>query len=198
MIAPQFVYLAVFLSLVGSGNYVRETWRGNTQPHRVTWGLWALEGLLAFGVELQQHVGLASIMTLALGTIPVLVIVASFRNPHAVWKIDRIDVACGVVSLAGLVFWALVNAPTTALVAFAVADAIAAFPTLRKSWHSPQSETVSAFVSGALNCGITLLTLRHFTTAGALFPGMILVTDTVMTTLILTQIGPRLRTARVG
>jgi len=40
--------------------------------------------------------------------------------------------------------------------------------------------------------------LRHFTTAGALFPGMILVTDTVMTTLILTQIGPRLRTARVG
>ena len=197
MIDPRFVYFAMFLAFVGTGNYLRETWRGNTQPHRVTWGLWSLEGLLAFCVEVQQHVGISSLMTLVLGFVPLLVLVASFRNPHAVWKIDRVDIACGAVSLAGLIFWALVNEPTVALVAFSGADFIAAFPTLRKSWTTPESETPSAFIFGATNCGITLLTLRHFTSAGALFPGMILGTDTVLSVMILTRVGPRLTKRRL-
>ena len=192
VIAPQFVYLAVVLAFLGTGNYVRETWRGNTQPHRVTWGLWAVEGILAFCVEIQQHVGLASLMTLALGVVPCVVIAASFKNPHAVWKIDRIDIACGVVSVAGLIFWALVNEPTVALVSFVVADFIAALPTLRKSWANPESETVSAFISGVVNCGITLLTLHQITTAAALFPGFILCTDVIIASLILFKIGPRI------
>jgi hypothetical protein len=191
MIDPHFVYVAAVLAFVFTTNYVLETWRGNTQPHRVTWGLWALEGILAFCVEVQQHVGLAAVMTLALGLVPCVVLAASFHNPRAVWQIDRVDIVCGVVSLAGLVFWALVHQSTVAIVSFAAADFIAALPTLRKSWSSPESESVSAYLSGIVNCGITLLTLREITTAGALFPGSILVTDALLTLLLLTKIGPR-------
>ena len=190
---PRFVFLAAAMSIFGIQSYVRDTLRGTTSPHRVTWGLWALEGILAFFVEIQQHVGLAAIMTLALGFMPLVVVVASFKNPHAAWRIDAIDVICGVVSLSGLVFWAVVNEPTVALVSFVAADFIAALPTYRKSWRSPESETPRAFVMGALNTGITLLTLKNFTTAGALFPGVIMITDTVLSALILTRVGPRLR-----
>jgi hypothetical protein len=45
---------------------------------------------------------------------------------------------------------------------------------------------------GALNTGITLLTLKEFTTAGALFPGVIMMTDSILSVLILTRLGPRL------
>jgi len=189
---PRFVFLAAALSVFGSASYIRDTLRGTTSPHRVTWGLWALEGILAFIVEIQQHVGLASIMTLALGLIPLVVVLASFKNPHAVWRIDAIDISCGVVSLAGLVFWAVVDEPTIALVSFVAADFIAALPTYRKSWSSPESETPRVFVMGAVNTGITLLTLKNFTTAGALFPGVIMLTDSILSVLILTRVGPRL------
>ncbi|HEY5120741.1 MAG TPA: hypothetical protein VII84_04115, partial [Acidimicrobiales bacterium] len=189
---PRFVFLAVALSVFGSASYVRDTSRGTTSPHRVTWGLWALEGILAFIVEVQQHVGLASLMTLALGLMPLVVLMTSFKNPQAVWKIDAVDVACGVVSLLGLVFWATVNESTVALVSFVAADFIAAVPTYRKSWRSPESETPRAFVMGAVNTGITLLTLKEFTTAGALFPGVIMMTDSILSVLILTRLGPRL------
>ena len=192
MIDPRFVILAAVLSVVGSATYVRDTLRGTTSPHRVTWGLWALEGILAYLVEIQQHVGAASLMTLSLGLTPLVIFVVSFKNPHAAWKIDVVDVVCGVVSLGGLVFWAVVNEPTVALVSFVVADFIAALPTYRKSWHSPESETPRTFVMGALYTGITLLTLRNFTTAGALFPGVIMMTDSILSVLILTRIGPRL------
>ncbi len=64
MIDPRFVFLAIAVSLVGMTGYVRDTLRGVTSPNRVTWGLWGIEGILVFVVEVQQHVGLASWMTL--------------------------------------------------------------------------------------------------------------------------------------
>jgi hypothetical protein len=193
VINAHFVLLAVALSAFGAYSYVRDTLRGVTSPHRVTWGLWALEGILSFAIEVQEHIGLTSVMTLMLGFVPLVVVIASFRNPRSVWRIDRFDVVCGLVSASGLVFWGLVHEPTVALVSFVMADQIAAIPTVRKSWTTPGSENPRVYAMGVLNTGIALLTLRHFTTAGALFPGVVCVTDLVLATLIIGRIGPRAR-----
>lgn len=186
------MFLAAFLSLMGAYGYVRDTVRGVTSPNRVTWGLWGVEGILGFAVEIQQHVGLASVMTLMLGFVPCVVVAVSFKNPHSVWRIGKFDVFCGLVSLAGLVFWFFINEPTVALISFVAADQIAALPTLRKSWIAPQTESPRVFFMGFLNCGITLLTLKHLTTGGVLFPGCILVTDLILGILIVTRLGRRL------
>ena len=193
MIDPRFVFLAIAVSLVGTYGYVRDTLRGETSPNRVTWGLWAVEGILAFVVEVQQHVGIASLMTLTLGLLPLVVVVASFRNRHVVWKIGKFDIFCGSVSLLGLVFWWFINEPTIALLSFVAADQVAAVPTLRKSWLAPTTESPRAFFLGFVNCAITLFTLKHITTAGALFPGCILVTDLTIGLLVVTSVGPRVR-----
>ena len=193
MIDPRFVYLAAALSLVGAYGYIRDTLRGDTSPNRVTWSLWGVEGVLAFCVEVQQHVGLAALMTLMLGLVPCAVVVASFRNPLGVWKLGAFDYLCGAVSVGGLVFWALVNEPTVALVSFVAADQLAALPTIRKSWLAPATESPRLFFLGSTNCAITLLTLTKLTTAGVLFPGCILVADLIMGLLIVSNVGPRLR-----
>lgn len=193
MIDPRFVFLAIALSFAGMWGYVRDTLRGVTSPNRVTWGLWSLEGVLAFVVEVQQHVGLAALMTLTMGFVPFVVVVASFRNSHLAWKIGPFDIVCGVVSVLGLVFWCFINEPTVALLAFVAADSMAALPTVRKSWLAPTTETARAFFLGFANCAITLMTLQHFTTAGALFPGCILVTDLTIGVLVVTRVGPRVR-----
>ncbi|MGA7834092.1 MAG: hypothetical protein WCA31_02685 [Acidimicrobiales bacterium] len=193
MIAPQFVYLAIALSGFGAYGYIRDTLRGETSPNRVSWSLWGVEGILGFGVELQQHVGIAALMTLMLGLVPCSVVLASFKNRHAVWKIGPFDLVCGAIAVAGLVFWAFVNEPTVALVSFVCADQVAALPTLRKSWLAPSTESPRVFVMGCLNCVITVLTLKTFTTAGVLFPGCVAVTDLLMASIIISRLGPRLR-----
>ena len=193
MLDPRFVYLAVALSALGATGYIRDTLRGLTAPNRVTWGLWGLEGLLAFGVESQQNVGLARWMTLALGAVPVLVVAASFRDRNAVWRLGAFDLVCGVISVAGVVFWALVHEATIALVAFIAADQVAALPTFRKSWLAPESETHWVFFLGCANCVITVLTLKVFTTAGVLYPGVIAVSDLLLALVIVTRFGPRWR-----
>ncbi len=196
MIDPRFVYLAAALSLVGAYGYIRDTLRGDTSPNRVTWSLWGVEGVLAFCVEIQQHVGLAALMTLMLGLVPCAVVVASFRNPRGVWKLGAFDFLCGAVSVAGLIFWAFINEPTVALVSFVAADQMAALPTIRKSWLAPSTESPRLFFLGSTNCAITLLTLTKLTTAGALFPGCILIADLIVGLLIVSNVGPRLRGER--
>lgn len=191
MIDPRFIYLAALLSFGGTYGYIRDTLRGDTSPNRVTWGLWAIEGLLAFVVEMQQHVGLASLTTLMLGLMPFVIVLVSFKNPHSVWKIGRFDLFCGLLSAAGLLFWGFVNEPTAALISFVAADQIAALPTVRKAWIAPASESPRVFFLGFVNCTITLMTLKHFTTAGVLFPGCILVTDLIIAMLVVTKVGRR-------
>jgi hypothetical protein len=193
VIDPRFVYLAAALSVVGAFSYIRGTLAGVTRPNRVTWSLWGVEGVLAFAVEIQQHVGLASLMTLMLGLVPCVVVAASFRNPHGVWKIGVFDMACGAIAVTGLIFWGFINEPTVALVSFVIADQVAALPTVRKSWLAPETESPRVFFLGFLNCAITLFTLTTLTTAGVLFPGCILVTDLLLGVLIVTKAGPRFR-----
>lgn len=193
MISANFVYLALALSAVGGASYVRDTLRGVTSPNRVTWSLWGVEGVLAFGVEVQQHVGLAAWMTLMLGLVPVVIVVASFRHRHGVWKIGTFDIVCGAIAVLGLVFWGVVHESTVALVSFVIADQVAALPTVRKSWVAPASESARVFFLGAVNCVLTILTLKTFTTAGVLFPGCIALTDTVMAVVIVSRVGPRRR-----
>lgn len=196
MIDPRFVFLAALLSIIGAYGYIADSLRGQTSPNRVTWSLWGIEGVLAFVVEIQQHVGLAAVMTLMLGLVPWLVVLASFRNSHSVWKIGTFDAFCGAISLAGLIFWCFIHQPTVALISFVVADQIAALPTLRKSWLAPLTESSRIFFLVVVNCGITLLTLKHFTTAGVLFPGCIFVTDLLIGVLVITHVGPRFRSRR--
>lgn len=193
VIDPRFVYLAAALSIFGAWGYLRDTLRGDTSPHRVTWALWGVEGVLAFAVEIQQHVGRASIMTLMLGLVPIVIVVASFRSPHNGWKISAFDLFCGSISVAGLAFWSVVHQPTVALASFVVADQVAALPTFRKSWIAPRTESPRLFFLGSLNCAITLLTLKSLTTAGVLFPGCIMVADLLLGLLIVSSAGPRFR-----
>lgn len=193
MINSHFVYVAAALSVVGAWAYFRDTWRGLTAPNRVTWSLWAVEGVFGFFVEVQQGVGLAALTTLMLGLVPLAIVAASFRGHASVWRIGTFDVICGALSLVGIGVWLLSNQPTAALVAFVAADELAALPTLRKSWLEPGSETALAFLFGTANCTVTLATLHHWTTAGALFPACVAVTDLVLALLIWSKLGPRLR-----
>jgi hypothetical protein len=189
VIPANFVFLGSALSLGGAALYVRDTWRGETAPNRVTWSLWALEPILAYVLERQANVGLAAVWTLVLGCVPLVVLAASFHDPKSVWKVGRFDLVCGALSIVGMMVWALSGEQTIALVSFVTADAIAALPTLRKSFREPHTETAWNFIASAVAAVITLLTLSRFTTAGALFPMSVLVMNTTISTLVLTKVG---------
>jgi hypothetical protein len=184
MLNEHFVIVGAVLNLIGSSGYAIDTVKGTTKPNRVTWFLWAVAPLIAFSAEIKSGVGLRSLMTFMVGFGPLLVFIASFINRKAYWKISRLDIACGVLSVLALVLWKITGTGDVAIALSIAADLLAGVPTIIKSYKEPQSESYLVFLFGATSAAITLLTIDQWTFANAGFPIYIFLICTLLFTLI--------------
>jgi hypothetical protein len=192
----NFVFLGAAIGTVGQALYVVDTIRGRNQPNRVTWLLWAIAPLLAFAVEINDGVGKRALLTFTVGFGPLVVFAASFVNRNSVWKLGPLDYTCGALSVGGTIGWIVTRQGLVALAAAVAADALAAVPTLIKSWRHPDSESASVYIGSFLNAVITLLTVRHISAPVVTFPLYIAVIALVETALVAGRLGPRARRDR--
>ena len=189
MINEKFVLLAALLNLMGSGTYALNTIRGKTKPNRVTWFLWALAPLIAVSAQLAEGVTWAALMTFMVGFGPLLIFIASFVNRKAYWKITKLDIVCGAISLLALVLWLVTGKGLLAITFSILADLIAGVPTLVKAFNEPETEHHSVFRNGALSATITLLTIKEWTFANYGFAVYILIICLTLYTLIKFKVG---------
>lgn len=170
MIDERFVFVGIFLSIIGGIDYLINTLKGKTKPNKVTWFLWALAPLIAFAAQIQEGVGLSAWMTFIVGFCPLLVFIASFINKKSEWAITRFDIFCGVLSLMGLVLWFITKEGVIAILFSVLADGLASLPTIVKSYKYPETESSTVYLLSGLNGFITLLTLKIWTFAYYGFP----------------------------
>jgi hypothetical protein len=187
MIDARFAILGALIILTGNAVYARDTVRGNTQPNRVSWMLWALAPMIAFAAEVVQGVGLNAVLALAVGVGPLLVVAASFLDPKAYARVTPFDAACGVLSLIALGAWAATGRGNVAILLSILADFLAAIPTIRKAYRYPHTEHAIAFLSGVAGATITLLTIKpeDWGVASAAFPAYIALDSGLIALLIL-------------
>ena len=193
MINENYVILGAFLNLLGTLRYIIDTIQGRARPNRVSWLLWSLAPLLAFSAELSQGVGIISLMTFMAGFMPLLIFIASFVNKKSYWKISRLDIFCGGLSLLGLGLWLVTKQGFYAITFGIMADAFAAIPTLIKSYNDPDSESYLAFAGGGMSAAIALLTIKDWTYAHYGFPIYILLICGTFVLLIRFKLGLRIR-----
>ena len=195
MINEKFVLVGALLNIMGSLTYAWSTLKGKTKPNRVTWLLWAIAPLIAFAAQIDKGVGLQSLMTFMVGFGPLLVLIASLLNRKAFWKITKLDILCGSLSVVALILWRVTGEGNLAIALSILADLFAAIPTLIKAFKKPETEHSDVFRNGAISAGITLLTIKTWTFANAGFAIYILAICITLYALIRFKIGKRL-TAR--
>lgn len=192
MISDKFVIFAALLNLWGSLGYANLTLKGKVKPNRVTFSLWALAPLVAFGAQIGKGVGLQSLMTFMVGFGPLLVLIASFMNKSAYWHLQRFDYICGGLSLLGLALWLITGEGNLAIALAILADGLAALPTVYKSYIAPQTENWFLYFLGVISAIITLLTIDKWTFAYWGFPVYILVICVVITVLVKFELGKKM------
>ncbi len=193
MINENFVFLGALLNLTGSSSYTVDTFRGKTQPNRVTWFLWALAPLIAFSAQLSSGVSFkGALMTFMVGFGPLMVFIASFVDKKAFWKITKLDIACGVLSVLALILWYLTKTGDIAIVLSIAADLLAGVPTLIKAYKAPETESYNVFFFGAISAAITLLTVKTWTFTATAFPVYIFLICGVLFLLIFRKQGIQL------
>ena len=141
--------LAAAFSAADTVPYVRDTVRGSTVPHRGTWLVWSVLGVIA--VESQRADGarwsLVPLVMQAAATL--LVLVLSIRL--GVGGLNRTDTTLIAVAGIGVVGWATVHEPVVATTCVIAADLVAALMMLPKTWRDPHSETQATFVLAAVS-----------------------------------------------
>jgi hypothetical protein len=198
VINENWIYLGTAIGAAGAAVYLRDTLRGTTQPNRVTWLLWAVAPLLAAAVALSEGAGLRALPTFMVGFMPLLIFIASFHNSASVWRVRRMDYACGAFSVVGTVIWLVTRNGVLAISAAIAADFLAGVPTLMKSWTHPQSETVHSYVGALISMIVLLLTVDQWTFDVVAFPLFVACSASVQSAIVGFELGPRVRRTRHG
>ena len=160
MINQNFVYLGAIIFFIGSVGYIIKTLQGKIKPNKVTWFLWALAPLIAFAAQIKQGVGLQSLLTFMVGFMPIIIFLASFVNKKSYWKIERLDLICGSLSIIGLILWQITKVGNIAIVFSLISDFLAGWPTIIKSYQHPETENYVLYLGNAAFALITLLTIK--------------------------------------
>lgn len=192
MLDERWVIIGAIFSIFGTATYLIDTFKGKAKPNKVSWALWALAPMIAFGAEISQGVDLQSLMTFMVGFGPLLVFIASFVNKKAYWKLHKLDLVCGGLSILGLFLWMITQVGNIAIFFSILADGLASVPTITKSWRFPQTESSTIFLMSGINATITLLTINVWNFQHYAFPVYILAIDVLLFLLIRFRLGERL------
>lgn len=189
MLHQNFVFIGTLIGTAGAMAYLWDTLRGKVKPNRISFLLWAIAPMIVFAAQVKQGVGLESLMTFSTGFLPLLTFMASFANKNAAWKLTRFDLACGLLSVAGLILWLITQVGNVAIFFSIVADGLAALPTLVKAYQYPESEVAWPWLATCVGVTLTLLTLKEWTFANSGFIIYIFVVDLMIFVCVQFRVG---------
>lgn len=174
MLPYYFIYIAVFIRLLGGVSYLRATLDGRARPNPLSWFFWGTTPIIAFFAEISAGVGLPALATLALGISPLAVFVAvMYKNPR-LFQLDAFNLLCGILAILGIILWRATENPDTAIMLAIIADIASVLPTLRKIWRFPNSEHSPTYLMSASSMTLVLFTIQQWNFATFAFPVYVL------------------------
>jgi len=162
MIPEQFVYLSLAFSAFGSFFYIRDMLKGKTKPNLVSWFFWALAPLIGSYLQYKAGAGLSILPVFLMGFMPLVIFFIAVAKHNGYWKLSRFDVWCGVFSFLALVCWLVTKRADISIFFAILSDALAAIPTLVKSWKFPDTETAIGYAPGIINNILGILIIQNW------------------------------------
>ncbi|MCU0678882.1 MAG: hypothetical protein MUC28_00330 [Planctomycetes bacterium] len=156
-----FAFLAVFVSVAFAFiPYLRGMIRGDVKPHTYTWLIWTITQGTAIAGLWYGRGGWGAI-PLTVGTIFVfLVFLLSFK--YGTKNITKSDTMILIAALAAIVVWWQLENPLLAVIMVSSIDVIGYLPSLRKTYHEPQSETITAWVVFSIANLFNIMSLEEY------------------------------------
>lgn len=170
MLNQNFVLLGVAIGTLRNLSYFLDTLHGKIKPNRVSFLIWSLTIAIVFFAEIRQGVGIQALMPLGIGFGTFAILLASFVNKKAYWRLNAFDFIFGGLAIIGLILWQITGVGNLAIVFSILADGFATLPTIVKAWHHPETESAWPWLAGSFNGLMALLTLPAWMFVGGGFP----------------------------
>ena len=133
-----FAILAVIAASIRYGIYFYTIFKGDTKPHAFSWFLWGTASGIGTLAQFALHGG-PSVYALGFVAITcyIVALIGFFIGEKDYTRSDWIALLTCFVAIFA---WQQTNNPILAVILILLIDALTYFPTIRKSFHKPQSE----------------------------------------------------------
>lgn len=164
-----FGMIAGFVSALAFVPYIRSIYQGKTRPHRVTWFVWLIVGVIICASYKTLGATSSAWVTYIYVAGPLVVFIISCTK-CGIGGWDIFDILCLSGALLGAFLWWKYNSPLTALQMNIAMDFLGLLPTLRKMRHQPETENLVGWIIATLSALINLFSVEDWSEAKAMYP----------------------------
>jgi hypothetical protein len=159
--------LSAFLAVVSYVPYVRSIFVANTKPRAFTWLVWGTVMAIAFLAQLSERAGAGSWGTgLSAAFCLCIGIIALFRGET---QITRGDWIAFLTTALAIPLWVATSDPLWSVLLVTGIDAIAYYPTFRKSYSKPDEELAFKYVLTVVRYLLSLMALEHYSVVTSVY-----------------------------
>lgn len=173
----MFGALAACLGVISFLPYIFSILQGETRPHRTTYGIWSLIGL----VEVLSYFASGARITVLLPLIYLLgeaaIFLLSIRR--GMGGTSRLDIFCLAGAALGVVGWAVTDNPHVALYLSLSASFCGFLPTVKKTYLLPHTENNLSWTIASMAAMLNLLAVPHLAFDMFIYPVYLFLFDSI-------------------
>ncbi len=172
--------IAALLALFSSFLYIRDIFRGNTKPHTYTWLIWSIVTTIAFVGQWVSGGGPGSWATGVAAIVTIFTLLLSLKGGYGTKDITNFDKICLALALVAILPWLLAKSVLWSVILATLIDLIAFFPTMRKTWHAPYSESLGSMYADAVKHSLSIFSMSTYSLVNVIFPVSVLITKFII------------------
>ncbi len=168
MYAQIFGILSGVIPALGALPYLKDTLDTKTKPHRASFLIWTMLGLIAVGSQFAQGASWSLIFPAEETIGPLVIFILALRQGEGGFsKWDKLAIAA---AMFGLIIWYFTKDPLTALIITVAVDTIGTVLTVHKTYLDPHSETFSTWLLACVGGLLASLAVGKLSFALLLYP----------------------------
>ncbi len=172
--------IAAILAFVSSFIYIRDIFRGNSKPHTYTWLIWTIVTWIAFLGQAVSGGGPGAWATGASALLTTFTLILSLKGNYGTKDITNFDKVCLAFALVSILPWLLVDSILWSVILASLIDVIGFFPTMRKTWYAPKSESLPSMWVDFVKHTLSIMAMRNYSLLTWLYPAAVLLTKVII------------------
>lgn len=155
-----FVAIAIIIGFSATFPYIKDIFSLKTKPHAYTWLIWSLTtGTAAFAAYYGGGgVGSLNLILMFFVTFGIFLISLKYGTKN----ITMWDTIILITALLAILVWWQLKQPLISVLMVSAIDVIGYFPSFRKTWHEPWSETIISWLGFATANVFAILALSEY------------------------------------
>jgi uncharacterized membrane protein len=181
-----FSLLAIAITFWAFWHYIQSIRSGKIQPHPFSWAIWGSATIIVGLASWADGAGIGSWPIIISGLITLFIAYLAWQRRQAI-IITTADKHAFAMACLALPAWFFMQDPLYAVIILTCVDMLGFLPTSRKSWHRPESESLTfALLMGTRNI-LVLLALENYTLTTMLFPAVVTLLCVILSAVLIVR-----------